>query len=49
MSEGIEDSLVEAAVLEWFRELGYAVGYGPHLASDEPAAERGVEHGIPCR
>ena len=25
---------------EWFGELGYAVGHGPHLAPGEPAAER---------
>ena len=47
MSEGIDESIVEDAALEWFGELGYAVGHGPHLAPGEPAAERGVEHGIP--
>ena len=32
--------MVEDATLEWFGELGYAVGHGPHLAPGEPAAER---------
>ena len=40
MSEGIDESHVEDAALEWFGELGYAVGHGPHLAPGEPAAER---------
>lgn len=34
---GINESIVEDASLEWFRELGYAVGYGPHLAPGEYA------------
>ena len=34
------ESIVEAATLEWFGELGYSVGHGPHLAPGEPAAER---------
>ncbi len=33
------ESIVEVATLEWFGELGYAVGHGPHLAPGEPAAE----------
>lgn len=33
-------SIVEGAALEWFGELGYAVGLGPQLAPSEPAAER---------
>ena len=33
-------SHVEEAALEWFAELGYAVGHGPQLAPGEPAAER---------
>ena len=37
----LNESIVEDAALEWFGELGYAVGYGPHLAPGEPAAERG--------
>ena len=47
MSEGIDESIVEDAALEWFGQLGYAVGHGPPLAPGEPAAERGVERGIP--
>ncbi len=34
------EAAVEAAALEWFGGLGYAVGHGPHLAPGEPAAER---------
>ncbi len=37
----LNESIVEAAALEWFGELGYAVGHGPRLAPGEPAAERG--------
>ena len=36
----LNESMVEDAALEWFGELGYAVGHGPHLAPGEPAAER---------
>jgi len=36
----LNESIVEDAALEWFGELGYAVGHGPHLAPSEPAAER---------
>lgn len=36
----LNESIVEHAALEWFGELGYAVGHGPHLAPGEPAAER---------
>jgi len=36
----LNESHVEAAALEWFGELGYAVGHGPQLAPGEPAAER---------
>ena len=36
----LNESTVEDAALEWFGELGYAVGHGPHLAPGEPAAER---------
>ena len=32
--------MVEDAALEWFGELGYVIGHGPHLAPGEPAAER---------
>jgi type I restriction enzyme R subunit len=36
----INESHVEEAALEWFGELGYAVGHGPHLAPGEATAER---------
>lgn len=36
----LNESHVEEAALEWFGELGYAVGHGPQLAPGEPAAER---------
>ena len=36
----IQESIVEDAALEWFGELGYAIGHGPQLAPGEPAAER---------
>ncbi len=36
----LNESIVEDAALEWFRELSYAVGHGPHLAPGEPSAER---------
>ena len=36
----LNESIVEDAALEWFGELGYAVGHGPLLAPGEPAAER---------
>jgi len=34
------ESHIEEAALEWFGELGYAVGHGPQLAPGEPSAER---------
>ena len=36
----LNESTVEDAALEWFGDLGYAFGHGPHLAPGEPAAER---------
>jgi len=36
----LNESIVEEAALEWFGQLGYAVGHGPHIAPGEPAAER---------
>ncbi len=36
----LTESIVEDAALTWFRELGYEVGHGPHMAPGEPAAER---------
>ena len=37
---GVNESIVEDAALEWFGELGYAIGHGPNLAPGEPSAER---------
>jgi hypothetical protein len=34
------ESTVEEAALEWFGELGYAIGHEPEMASEEAAAER---------
>ena len=28
----LNESIVEEAALEWFGELGYAIGHGPHMA-----------------
>ncbi len=42
----LNESIVEDAALEWFGELGYAVGHGPHLAPGEPAAERDSLDGV---
>ena len=36
----LNESTVEDAALEWFGELGSAIGHGPQLAPGEPAAER---------
>ena len=36
----VDESIVEDAALAWFRELGYAIAHGPHMAPGEPAAER---------
>jgi hypothetical protein len=30
----LNESIVEDAALEWFGELGYAVGHGPQLEQD---------------
>ena len=37
----LNESIVEDAALEWFGELGYAVGHGPYLAPGEPASRDG--------
>ena len=37
----LNECIVGDAALEWFGELGYAMGHGPHLAPGEQAAERG--------
>lgn len=36
----LNESIVETAALEWFGELGYAIGRGPDMAPGEPASER---------
>ena len=36
----VDEFTVEVVALEWFGELGYAIGHGLDLASGEPAAER---------
>lgn len=36
----LNESIVENAALEWFGDLGYAIGTGPDIAPGEPAAER---------
>ena len=36
----LNESIVEEAALEWFGDLGYAVGHEPHLAPGEPTAMR---------
>lgn len=36
----ITESIVEDAALDWFGDLGYTLGHGPHMAPGEPAAER---------
>jgi type I restriction enzyme R subunit len=37
---GLNESIKEGAALEWFGELGHAVGHGPQLAPGEPVVER---------
>ena len=37
----LNGSTVEDAALEWFGELSYAFGHGPHLAPGEPASRDG--------
>ncbi len=36
----VNESVVEQATLDWFRELGYETLHGPQIAPDEPGAER---------
>jgi type I restriction enzyme R subunit len=36
----LNEAIVEEAALQWFGELGYAIGHGPPLAPGEPAGER---------
>ena len=40
MSEGVTESVVEDAALDWLRGLGYEVLSGLVIAPGEPAAER---------
>ena len=35
----LNESIAEDAALEWFSELGYAIGHEPHLTPGEPAIE----------
>ena len=42
----LNESTVEAAALEWFGALGYAIGHGPDLAPGEVAAERASFAGV---
>src|SRR3712207_6107472 len=37
---GVNESIVEQAGLEWLNELGWAVSHGGAVAPGEPAAER---------
>lgn len=32
----LTESILEDAALTWFKELGYAVAYGPHIAPGRP-------------
>ncbi len=36
----LNESIVEEAALDWFGELGFAIGHGPEIAPGEPGAER---------
>ncbi|MDQ3525582.1 MAG: type I restriction endonuclease, partial [Chloroflexota bacterium] len=40
MTSPFAESVLEDAVLDWFRALGYEVAHGPHIAPGEPAAQR---------
>ncbi len=47
MSQTLNESHVEAAALDWFQELGYAIAHGPHLATLPPtllSGEMAVAH-----
>ena len=41
MSSGIDENIVEEAALEYFRQLGYKTIWGPGIAPDGDAPERG--------
>ena len=36
----LNESHLEEATLEWFRELGYQTIHGPNIVPGEPGAER---------
>jgi type I restriction enzyme R subunit len=36
----LNESILEDAALEWFGDLGYAVGHAPYFPPGEPAAKR---------
>lgn len=36
----LNESILEEAALDWFRDSGYSIGHGPHLAPGEPETER---------
>ena len=39
-SSNLVENDVELAALDWFQSLGYALLHGPHIAPNEPSAER---------
>jgi hypothetical protein len=41
MTERFTESTVESAALGWLAATGWRVAYGPDVAPDMPAAERG--------
>jgi type I restriction enzyme R subunit len=45
----LTESTVEEAALEWFGDLGYAIGHGLEMAPGEAAAEREKEADIEHR
>ena len=38
--QGVSESTVEEAALDWLAGLGWSVAHGPDIAPSEPAAER---------
>jgi len=46
----LNESIVEDVALQWFGELGYAVGHGPYIASGELAVVRAtIKNYLPVR
>ncbi len=39
MPPSVTESVLEQATLDWFKELGYSVLFGPDIAPDGPTAE----------